>query len=242
MILLKRINHLDGVSLVMGEYFDWVNVDKKEYICPSDFDLGNKLHETADSGNVFLGALYDLLSSDWKGDRIIFLGDEINITKKDTNPVLQKLSAERQAWGEAGYDADYVVDEYKCISGLYKAAEAEVRHEIEIMIESGDFSSNYYRVDPENPYEGLFFKSPKYFRYTVNHIRNEFFDLEKTKLTYTDKDGVLTARINPLPILMAFGSSAYDSYSGLWLGDPIEVTDDAPPVGYKDMSEAYVLR
>lgn len=26
----------------MGEYFSWVNVDKKEYIQPGDFDLGQK--------------------------------------------------------------------------------------------------------------------------------------------------------------------------------------------------------
>lgn len=27
----------------MGEYYNWVNVDKKEYICPADFDYGNKV-------------------------------------------------------------------------------------------------------------------------------------------------------------------------------------------------------
>ena len=25
----------------MGEYYQWVNVDKKEYICPEDFDYGS---------------------------------------------------------------------------------------------------------------------------------------------------------------------------------------------------------
>lgn len=29
----------------MGEYYDWVNVDRKEYISPCDFDFGNKKHE-----------------------------------------------------------------------------------------------------------------------------------------------------------------------------------------------------
>ncbi len=85
---------------MMGEYYDWVNVGKKEYICPSDFNLGNKLYETAFAGNHLLGALYSLLSSEWKGDSIIFLGDETNITEKETNPVLRSLSLERQAWRE----------------------------------------------------------------------------------------------------------------------------------------------
>ena len=26
---------------VMDEYFDWVNIDKKQYICPGDFGQGN---------------------------------------------------------------------------------------------------------------------------------------------------------------------------------------------------------
>ena len=26
-------------NLNMGEYFDWVNVDKEEYICPADFAM-----------------------------------------------------------------------------------------------------------------------------------------------------------------------------------------------------------
>lgn len=30
----------------MGEYFIWVNADKKEYIDPYDFDYGNKFRES----------------------------------------------------------------------------------------------------------------------------------------------------------------------------------------------------
>lgn len=26
----------------MGEYYSWVNVDRKEYICPGDFNSGSK--------------------------------------------------------------------------------------------------------------------------------------------------------------------------------------------------------
>ena len=28
----------------MGEYFSWINLDRKEYISPSDFEIGNKSH------------------------------------------------------------------------------------------------------------------------------------------------------------------------------------------------------
>ncbi len=39
----------------MGEYYNWVNVDKKEYICPADFDYGNKFHESMHKDSMELG-------------------------------------------------------------------------------------------------------------------------------------------------------------------------------------------
>ncbi len=41
-------------------------------------------------------------------------------------------------------------------------------------------------------------------------LEKEFFDIENTRLTYTNEEGVLTTRINPLPLLMAFPGSPYD--------------------------------
>ena len=41
----------------MGQYYCWVNFDKKEYLCPADFDLGNKLHESMSADNALLRAL-----------------------------------------------------------------------------------------------------------------------------------------------------------------------------------------
>ena len=86
----------------MGEYYNWVNINKKEYIAPCDFGLGSKLWGAVVADNQLLGALYDLLSSDWKGDMIVFLGDETNITENDKNPVLRKLHSERKKWSEPG--------------------------------------------------------------------------------------------------------------------------------------------
>ena len=223
----------------MGEYYDWVNIDKKEYISPGDFDLGNKLHESISAKNHFMGALYDLLSSDWKGDAIIFLGDQTNITEKDTNLVLKRLSAERLAWGEPGYDADYVFETYRCISGLYKASEEKVRYEIDCMVQDGDFSYNPYGVKRDDPYKGLFIRESSFFRYTINHTKKEFFDIENTRPIFIDKKGEPTSRINPLPILMSFPGYEDDMGTGLWLGDKIEVSDNKPPSEYKDMSTEY---
>lgn len=224
----------------MGEYYSWVNIDKKEYIEPFAFDMGNKSHESAWKGNPLLGALYALMKSDWKGDRVIFLGDETNITEKDTNPALQQLSKERKQWGEPGYDADYVVETYRDISGLFRDAEKKVREEIRIMIDADDFECNYYHVDKESPFDGLFGRLPAYYRYVYNHTKKEFYDLTRTRMTYTDRDGNYTDRIDPLPLLLAFGRSAGDECTGLWIGDNVEPGDDAPPYDYKDMSSVYV--
>lgn len=40
----------------MGEYYNWINVDKKEYICPGDFDYGNKFHESMHKDSIPLHA------------------------------------------------------------------------------------------------------------------------------------------------------------------------------------------
>lgn len=75
----------------MGEYFDWVNVDKREYICPGDFDYGNKFRETTHKDSVPLHALHVLLNENWKGDHVIWLGDECAIPNQSSNIVFKIL-------------------------------------------------------------------------------------------------------------------------------------------------------
>ncbi len=76
----------------MGQYYRAVNLDKKQYIKPHDFDEGAKLMEFASSACGMLRALAvlladgngrgggDLRSEDafvgsWAGDRIVIAGD-----------------------------------------------------------------------------------------------------------------------------------------------------------------------
>ena len=222
----------------MGEYYSWVNIDKREYLSPGDFGLGSKLYESAGEGNPCLGALYALLASDWKGDAIVFLGDETDISEKETNPVLRRLSAERQAWGEPGVDADYVWEKYRCVSGLFRAAEEEVRREIDWMVQNDDFAGDRYGVDPRAPYAGLFLRETVLCRYTINLTKKEFYNTEKTRVLYRDAAGA-PVRINPLSLLMAFPGFPEDACTGLWLGDAIAVSAEKPPAGYRNMSSVY---
>ena len=76
----------------MGEYFDWVNVDKKEFICPGDFDYGNKFHETVHKDSDPLLVLHTLLNERWAGDHVLFLGDECNVPEDRHNYVYGLLT------------------------------------------------------------------------------------------------------------------------------------------------------
>ena len=63
----------------MGEYYTWINIDKREYLEPFDFDYGGKFHESGHRTNEMMEALYNLLSSDWKNCRIGWIGDECSV-------------------------------------------------------------------------------------------------------------------------------------------------------------------
>lgn len=224
----------------MGEYYDWVNIDKKEYICPYDFGLGNKLYESVWAGNDLLGALYSLMTGEWKDDLLIFLGDEGQISEHDENPALQKYFAQYKHEMKAGHISSYAyIDDYKDISGLFKASESEVREEIQWMIENNDFKLNYYQVDPSNPFAGLFLRDSRFFRYTINHSKRVFFDINS--FHFTDVYSTRDIWLDPLPLLMALGRTAGSGIEGTWIGDRIEVSNTLPLPIYKDVSEELYL-
>lgn len=51
----------------MGEYFSWINLDKKEYISPGDFDIGYKGYESVYINNALLCALKELMGNGMEG-------------------------------------------------------------------------------------------------------------------------------------------------------------------------------
>lgn len=208
----------------MGEYFEWINVDKKEFISPRDFDYGNKLHESAHKGISFLKALKDLMTGEWKGDHIIFLGDETHIEDIKGNPILEKL--EQQVKDDSVLNerpADMVCETYKNVSSLFKAAEAEVRAEIEGSLSeyySPDFV-NEYGFDIADPYKGFFEREGKDFQYTINRSKKVYYDAQSVKID--DRRGI-TDYMDPLPVLLHYGWRTV----GPWVGDVIEFSDSEP--------------
>jgi len=220
----------------MGEYFDWVNVDRKEYLSPSDFDLGNKRYETVGIENDLLRALRDLLSDEWRGCRVIFFGDECEAPQSIAPGLFQtmiKHSEELGYSGECLYDT--ICESYKDVAGLFKASEKEVRQEIGIYLEElkeGYLSAvNEYGIDVNDPYKGLFLREGKTFKYTINHTKKEAYSLDETKMYY--QNGKRCKSVDPLPVLMGYGRSLDP---GIWLGDIIGV-DDVLPDGYTLLTE-----
>ena len=213
----------------MGEYFKWVNVDKKQYLCPADFGQGSKLLESAYRGNPLLSALHELLSDEWKGDRIVFLGDECGPSDGLKTETLQLLGQDAARHG-SGYFGDAVSEAYRNVSCLFKAAEAEVRREIGFYLDGLDPAKrgrenvgpvNEYGIDPGHPFDGLFLRDGKSFCYVINYTRKTYYSFGMTKILYLDR--AEDRDIDPLPFLMGYGRS---TDPGTWLGDRIGTADE----------------
>ena len=205
----------------MGEYFNWVNVNKREYICPGDFDYGNKFHESRHKNNPVLRALYELLSGRWKEDPVVFLGDEANLLEDTPYDLLHDLLV--QAGTEHYYD--FVCENYRNVSCLFRDAEKNVRESIEDFIEyikdAGSLKyANAYGIDIRRPFAGLFSLKGRTFPYIINHTKGVYYSLGKTPILY--QDGTVCEYADPLPILLGYGRSAEP---GLWLGDIVCVSD-----------------
>lgn len=202
----------------MGERFDWVNVDTKEYLCPLDFDLGDRLHESMFRENDLLRALRELLAAEWKGCRVLFLGDECEASGVPAG--LYPLIPWRKEESDHAF--------YRNVSCLFKAAEEEVRKGIEFYLEAwnrnDDSVPNGYGIDAKDPYRGLFLREGKTFRYTLNHTKKLGYSLTETKILF--QNGTQSNSLDPLPLLLGYGRCAHP---GPWLGDIVGVADALPP-------------
>lgn len=222
----------------MGEYFDWVNVDKREFISPDDFGYGNKSHETVHKDSVPLLALHTLLSDRWAGDHILFLGDECYVPDETANYVFKALREQYHPFPDVDYTWEMVFETYRNVSGLFKEAEEAVRSEIRYYLEDlrnhERYVHNEYGVDADHPYEGLFTMTGQRVRYVVNHTKRIGYSLEETKVLYLNRTESDFA--DPLPILLGYGS---DFGPGAWIGDVIGVSHRLPE-GYTLLPEVYL--
>lgn len=223
----------------MGEYYNWVNVDKREYICPADFDYGNKFHESMHKDSMPLHALHTLLNDEWKGDHVLWFGDECSVSNPFPNKIIQTLYDQSAAFGYPGDAFDMICESYRNVSCLFKEAEKDVREEIGYYIEElRDYGKldrfNEYGIDFEKPFQGLFIKQAKRYKYTLNHTKKVYYSLDETVVLY--QDYTRNDYSDPLPILMGYGRV---TEPGEWLGDIIGVSDQRPE-GYVLLKELFV--
>ncbi len=213
----------------MSEYYNWVNVDRKEYISPLDFGYGNKRHESMLRSNEFLRALHSLLSNEWKGCHVFWMGDETPLPDTIDSELLAIMKAQCD---EKGYEniavSDMVCENYRNLSGLFKAADAEdIKCEIGYYLDDLKASKsnlvNEYGIDPLNPYDGLFLREGADFQYVINTTKKVAYSFEDTKVLRLD--GVEENDFDPLPILLGLG---HYCGAGEWFGDIIEVADELP--------------
>lgn len=78
----------------MGQYYKFMNIDKKEK-CQRNWN-GVKLTEHSYVGNNYCNDILNLLNKEWKGDRVIHIGDYANressyITRNKVNDILNEL-------------------------------------------------------------------------------------------------------------------------------------------------------
>lgn len=223
----------------MGEYYKWVNIDKHEYISPGEFDYGNKYWETMHRDSEPTLALYVLLNDRWKGDHILWFGDETPLTGEEPYEVIRTLYKESVDFGYPG-DANSMINEsYRNVSGLFSGAEEYVRSEIEAYIEdqrnhTGYYIHNEFGIDIENPFDGLFMEKGRRFRYTINHTKKVAYSLIETKILYLSRQECDFA--DPLPVLLGYGKV---EAPGLWVGDRISASDELPS-GYTLLLEVIL--
>lgn len=203
----------------MGEYYNWINVDKREYICPADFDYGNKFCESIHKDSIPLCALHTLLNDEWKGDHVLWFGDECSVFNSHSSNIIRTLYAQSVEFGYPGDAFDMICETYKNVSGLFKEAEENVREEINYYLE--DFKTygkldcfNEYGVDLKKPFEGLFVKRGRRYKYTINHTKKVYYSLDETAVLYPDH--TRSDFLDPLPILMGYGRV---TDPGEWIGD-----------------------
>ena len=217
----------------MGEYYDLVNVDKREFLEPGDFGDAIKYGQIQYRACKTLYALRELLSKEWRGDRIVYLGDEPDVKRNhpEKAPELFKTfldqTEEHGGPRSVSYIYDMIIDLYRNVSCLFKGTEEVVREEVSYYLqdleEESEYAINEYKIDPSDPFAGMFRREGKQDGYIVNYTKKICYALDVTRIL--SADGTVCDWVDPVSLLLCFGRTGGE---GAWLGDRIGVEDDIP--------------
>ena len=204
----------------MGQYYNIINLDKKEAMDPFDFDNGMKLMEWSYTENRMCIAMMNLMAGPWKGDRVYVIGDYADDT-------------ESEVWLKA----------FKAIGDpdIYHTSDAylhRIPKDHSMCFDRKDFKKT---KDVSTEYYG--------YRYIYNHRQECYIDLEHCPIEwvwYDKKEHEAGAtRIFPLSLLLAMGNGRgggdyrgdNDYLCGSWCEDvrSVEITKDKLDVDYEEV-------
>lgn len=213
----------------MGQYFDWVNFDKREIIAADPWPNGQKIHESAYLGCPETDAVLTMLAGDWAGDLVVLLGDYAKF-RDEVHPGRREV--ERRLAGA-------ICDDYICgltdICGRFDYVRDHP--EAKRYVERDDGSYDWI------PYDGPFDVTIHQFRYVVNESKREFVDRWRTAERYIDEQTGEIVRYDPFPELMCSETGGLEDpehkIEGLWFGDIVRPTDEHPGEGYTAVAQWY---
>ena len=213
----------------MGQYFEWVNLDKRELLDSSAFADGLELYETSYVGSERTGAALTLLAGDWAHDAVVFMGDYCS-PADSANLLMRRIARE---YGERGA-YDQLADEFSNIAGGFAAARGKTEWVYDDIAQD--------TVSRE--YQGTFDLEVSDPRYLVNLTKGEYVDRRATMVWYVKRTpSYEVSRFDPTPLLLAT-EGALDGFEdggcGPWLGDDVYASDTCPGEGFVDSTRKYV--
>ena len=251
----------------MGQYFMWLNPVKGEYMEPIDFDHGSKRRESSWVRCGLLDALFTLMANEWKGDPIVWIGDDYTELHNETNPTLKITET---ICGSEPYD--YSINCFKNVSCQFSNCDkndvvTNVFH-IDILKKYGLtedeicryfdnnklYGASFYEIKDQDQFEefaqfmvgflegkDMFTREANSFRLIINTTKKEFINTDNI---ISDKG----YKYNPFPTLMikedgrnGLFERSEDDYCGTWLGDEIHISNDISdvPNDYINVSNKY---
>ena len=210
----------------MGQYFLWYNAEKRQYLSAFDFDWSVK--ENGYLSVSATNAMFTLLATDWRGTRVILLGD-YKALNNETNPLLAYIEK-----NIGSYPWDDAYEKCERMGPYFKEAEVMKEEIIECEPEDAEL---YYR-EPVNYSDSKYFSRDIVFmRYVINHSKKEFYDREAILNRDSDDDW-----FDPFAFLVIAADNYDKECFGQWIGDCVEVSNDPEYVcqlGYHDVTDIY---
>lgn len=213
----------------MGQYFNWVNLDKNEIIETWAWPNGQKLVESTYYGCEETDAALTMMAGDWAGDLVVFMGDYATF-EDETHPKRKEVE---QMLAGIGAD-DYLIDFIDIIGRFdYAKEHPEIKHPV--------YSENCN--DTWGSYTGPFDLKIERFRFVINESKKEFVDRERTAVRYINPSTGEIVRYDLVPEMMSSETRGLKDpeheVAGLWFGDCIRPSQEHPGAGYREIGRNY---